>query len=87
MNPQPIGIILGDPNGIGPELIAKLMTSHLDPNQPLVIFGDQHLFEMGAKQAGVSADFLSASHVEYRPMDTITPSDVSLAEVTEVAGR
>ena len=87
MNPQPIGIIPGDPNGIGPELIAKLMTSHRDPNQPLVIFGDQHLFEMGAKQAGVSADFLSASHVEYRPMDTITPSDVSLAEVTEVAGR
>jgi 4-hydroxythreonine-4-phosphate dehydrogenase len=54
-----IGIIPGDPGGIGPELIAKLL------NQPetaekadILLIGDAHLFTLGQEQAG--ADFRCA---------------------------
>ena len=54
MKPK-VGLLLGDPTGIGPELVAKLLAGydvheHADP----VIIGDQRYFEMGQKIAGES---------------------------------
>lgn len=87
MNQNSVGVIVGDPNGIGPELIANLLHREADTDQSLVVFGDQHLFELGARQAGVTTDFLKASNIEYRPMDTIAPDQVTLSQVTQAAGQ
>lgn len=87
MNQNSVGVIVGDPNGIGPELIANLLHREANTDQSLVVFGDQHLFELGARQAGVATDFLKASNIEYRPMDTIAPGQVTLSQVTQVAGQ
>jgi len=87
MNQNSVGVIVGDPNGIGPELIANLLHREANTDQSLVVFGDQHLFELGARQAGVTTDFLKASNIEYRPMDSITPGQVTLSQVTQVAGQ
>lgn len=87
MSQGAVGVIVGDPNGIGPELIAKLLAREANTEQSLVVFGDRHLFEMGAKQAGVSSDFLEATNIDYRPMETIRPDQVTLSEMTTIAGR
>ena len=51
-----IGIIPGDPGGIGPELIAKLLHQpETAEKADILLIGDAHLFTLGQKQAG--ADF------------------------------
>ncbi|MGB0359063.1 MAG: 4-hydroxythreonine-4-phosphate dehydrogenase PdxA [Litorivicinaceae bacterium] len=87
MNQSSVGVIVGDPNGIGPELIAKLLKNEANTDQSLVVFGDRHLFELGAHQAGISTAFLDASNIDYRPMETIAPDQVTLSQVTEIAGQ
>ena len=52
MKPR-IGIIPGDPGGIGPELIAKLLADpEVCEKADILLIGDRHLFEMGQEQAG-----------------------------------
>ena len=50
-----LGLLLGDPNGIGPELCAKLL-SDLPQWESIrvVLLGDPELLETGKKIAGVS---------------------------------
>ena len=50
-----VGLLLGDPTGIGPELVAKLLAGYDVRQQadPIVI-GDRRVFEMGQKIAGAS---------------------------------
>ena len=51
MKPR-IGIIPGDPSGIGPELIAKLLSDEgVKEQADILLIGDTHLFEMGQSQA------------------------------------
>ena len=52
MKPR-IAIIHGEPAGIGPELIAKLLAQPdvLD-HAEIVLVGDRHVFELGQRQAG-----------------------------------
>ena len=54
MKPR-IGIIPGDPSGIGPELIAKLLSDESVTDQAdILLIGDTHLFGMGQRQADSS---------------------------------
>ena len=54
MKPK-VGLLLGDPTGIGPELTAKLLAGHdVHEHADLVVIGDRRVFEMGRKIAGVS---------------------------------
>ena len=56
MKPR-IGIIPGDPGGIGPELIAKLLSDEeVRDKADILLIGDRHLFELGQRQAGVEID-------------------------------
>ena len=49
-----IGVLLGDPTGIGPEITAKLLTqTELYDLAQIVIIGDKRIFEMGQQIAGV----------------------------------
>jgi 4-hydroxythreonine-4-phosphate dehydrogenase len=47
-----VGLLLGDPCGIGPELVAKLVADgHLDPDVATVVIGDPRLLARGAQHA------------------------------------
>ena len=97
MKPR-IGIIPGDPGGIGPELIAKLLSDEeVRGKADILLIGDRHLFEMGQRQAGVELEMTDcvARDVEWTDIaglalndrETIAPDDVRLAEVTIENGR
>ena len=90
-----IAIVPGDPSGIGPELIAKLINDEgvLDAANVLLV-GDSHLWQQGARQTELDvplttisedeiADQSGLSHLE---METITPDDIRVAEVTVAGG-
>jgi 4-hydroxythreonine-4-phosphate dehydrogenase len=88
-----IAIVPGDPSGIGPELIAKLLNQDgVQEAADIVLVGDSHLWRRGAEQADLNvpintvdavADQPGLSHLE---LDTIAPGDVKIAEVTVAGG-
>ena len=64
-NPR-IALILGDPCGIGPELVAKLMADRdTTEKADVAIIGDQNVFDEAVKIADV--------RVEYKPADDVSP--------------
>ena len=96
MKPK-IGIIPGDPGGIGPELIAKLLSKDETADKAdILLIGDGHLFARGMQQAGTSYDMRPCQPREgdwtdgtgYAHFDrqTIAQDDVSIAEVTYANG-
>ena len=97
MKPR-IGIIPGDPGGIGPEIIAKLLAADGVCDQAdILLIGDRHLFEMGQAQAGLeiemtdcdarTGDWTAIDGLALHDRETIAPDDVRLAEVTLANGR
>ena len=46
--PKPLGLTLGDPAGIGPEICAKMLAQADLPEYPLVL-GDPKVLEAGRK--------------------------------------
>ncbi|MEC8146099.1 MAG: 4-hydroxythreonine-4-phosphate dehydrogenase PdxA, partial [Pseudomonadota bacterium] len=101
MKPR-IGIIPGDPGGIGPELIAKLLADpQVHEKADILLIGDRHLFEMGQTQAnsetgteiamtGCDArknDWTSIAGLAIHERETIAAGDVRLAEVTHANGH
>jgi len=49
-----IAILLGDPSGIGPELVSKLLTEKITDNANVVIIGEKNILEGGNKISGSS---------------------------------
>ena len=97
MKPR-IGIIPGDPGGIGPELIAKLLSDEeVRGKADILLIGDRHLFEMGQRQAGGELEMtVCVAHdgswtdvpgLALHDRETIASDDVRLAEVTIENGR
>ena len=69
-----IGLMLGDVTGIGPELIAKLLSSPATREQAnVVVIGDARVFELGMRDAGLK--------VPYRKISNIDEADFNQAEV------
>lgn len=95
MKPK-IGIIPGDPSGIGPELIARLLTSEgVAEAADILLIGDAHVFQSGQSVADCSyemtpvdttADWTNAPDFALHAMETIAPEDVCVAEVTKAGG-
>lgn len=90
-----IAIIPGDPSGIGPELVAKLLHEKgVTDAANIVLVGDEHLWRRGAKQANLditlialSVDALdNQSGLSHLPLDTIDEQDVEIAKVTVAGG-
>lgn len=90
-----IAIIPGDPSGIGPELIARLL--HQDGVKDaahILLVGDDHIWRRGAEQAGLSLDLRRVEEataatqqgLNWLPMQTIAPDDVKIATVTAASG-
>jgi len=95
MSKPRIAIIPGDPSGIGPELIARLLNDEgVREAANIVLVGDSHLWQQGAQQAdlpvqltaiaeGDIGDQTGLSHLD---MGTINAEDVQVAEVTVAGG-
>ena len=70
MTPR-IGIIPGDPSGIGPELTAKLMAAEgIRETAEILLIGDRCVLEQGMRQAGVDHALVPVD-----PGDWHAPSD------------
>ncbi len=54
LNKINLGILLGDPSGIGPELISKLLNEEITAKANIVIIGEKNIFENGNKISGHS---------------------------------
>ena len=49
-----IAILLGDPSGIGPELVSKLLTEKITDSANVVVIGEKNILEDGNKISGSS---------------------------------
>lgn len=96
MKPR-IGIIPGDPAGIGPELIARLLSEPgVKEAADILLIGDAHVFEAGQAVAGKSFDMTPIASVDENwtdiaqfpllEMNTINADVIKVAEVTEQCG-
>ena len=47
-----IAVLLGDPSGIGPELISKLLSEEITNQANIVVIGEKNIFESGNKISG-----------------------------------
>lgn len=94
MSKPRIAIIPGDPSGIGPELIAKLINEpDVADTADILLVGDNHLWKRGAQQANLSVplntitntdgDWSGLAHLE---TETIAAEDVKIAETTVAGG-
>lgn len=97
MKPR-IGVVLGDPSGIGPELIAKLL-SDANPCEKadVLLIGDEWLLAQGQRVAGTAVDVLCVDAPEDadfsagRPVllrcETVTQDAVSVGQSSEAGGH
>jgi len=49
-----IALLLGDPSGIGPELVSKLLSEEITNNANIVVIGEKNILEAGNKISGIS---------------------------------
>ena len=92
-----IGIIPGDPNGVGPELVAKLLAElHGKTEADALVIGDDHVIADGARIAGVTLSLpqwttgdeaTADGGAAHLTLETIRPADVTPGQATEAAGR
>lgn len=94
MRPR-LAIVPGDPSGIGPELVAKLLVEKgVREAADIVLIGDRHLWQRGADQAGGSIELNTIAEDEianfeglvHLDLHTIKPEDVEVAQVTVAGG-
>ena len=98
MKPR-IAILHGDPAGIGPELVAKLIAEpDISKQADILLVGDRHIFELGQAQAKThwsvrnvdpddATSWWSGDEVPLYTTKTVSPGKVSLSEISEAAGH
>ena len=52
-----IGVLLGDPSGIGPELISKLLKEKITDKVNVVVIGEKNILNNGDKISGNNNNF------------------------------
>jgi len=93
-----IGVLLGDPTGVGPEITAKLLAQNaLHALANIVLIGDQRIFKMGQQVAKVDLPFPVVKRAEEVSFDcgapvvldfpTIAPEEVTYKKVNAKAGK
>ena len=97
MTKPKIGIIPGDPSGIGPELVAKLLNDEgVADAAKILLIGDRTVFEAGQRVArhafamipldATKADWTEVGQHPLHDMNTIDPGEISVAEVARASG-
>ena len=51
-----IAILLGDPSGIGPELVTRLLSEEITSNANIIVIGEKNVLENGTKISGKKVD-------------------------------
>ena len=76
---QPIiALTMGDPAGIGPEIVAKFIASHKKSDPKIVVFGDQKFLEDTARNLHLNLDHV---HIVARPQRDKFTDPVNLVPV------
>jgi len=97
-NKAVIGVLLGDPTGIGPEIAAEFLgCTEYYSLANIVIIGDQRIFKMGQQVIGKEFSFPVIQEINetafagHQPVvldyPTITPEDVTYKQVSAKAGK
>lgn len=74
-----IGLLAGDPSGIGPEVASKLLNMpDVREGAEVVLIGDPEVFRAGASIAGVSDGFIE----DLRLIESRLESEVPMARVS-----
>ena len=63
-----IALIIGDPSGIGPELVSKLLTERITKKANIVVIGEKNILESGNKISGISQNLNyvhSVNHINF----------------------
>ena len=93
-----IGVLLGDPNGVGPEIAVKMLAGLDDRSSTdVVVIGDIRLFRLAEETAGVSvpvsviksltdADW-SADAFPFLDVPSIDLADITPGQATEAGGK
>lgn len=98
MTKPKVGLLLGDPTGIGSELVAKLLAGFdVRDHADLVVIGDRRIFEMGQKIAGVSLSprvvsrvenvQFGAGEVQLLDFPGVSPDEFTLGKLSAKAGK
>ena len=89
-----VGLLLGDPCGVGPELVAKLLgDGDLSTDIETVVIGDPRVLAQGQEIAGVRLDLpvvASLDHGEGNRLlqgPPIDPADLTVGEAGGAAGK
>jgi 4-hydroxythreonine-4-phosphate dehydrogenase len=96
--PARLGLLLGDPTGIGPEVVAKVLTRpDAHEHAELVVIGDRRVLEMGQKVAGVNLAARVVTRVEEldpagRGLQVLdvpgpSPGEFTLGQLSAKAGK
>lgn len=91
---KPIALTMGDPSGIGPEIVMKLMA---EPglNTPALVIGDVGVLNRAAAQSNIALEARAITLSEFRPdasyvqvlAVTELPEDLPLGEVQAQSGQ
>ncbi len=93
-----IAIAMGDPAGISPELLARvLVEADIRPQAKFVIFGDARVLDMGGKVAGTNPDVIAVKPDAPIPagsgkpvlidLGNLDPAGVTLGKATLAGGQ
>lgn len=90
-----IGLFLGDPGGIGAELVCKILNdAKLRALADILVLGDEKLLRMGERTAGtdlrlktVDTPQRSQAKLAFLPVPSLQESDISVGQATEGGGR
>jgi 4-hydroxythreonine-4-phosphate dehydrogenase len=91
-HPPRVGLLLGDPAGIGPELVAKLLQD-LDPEVRTIVVGDPRVLARGMTIAGLDLTLPVVTSLDsdadpaLLPGPAIDPADAPIGEATAAAGH
>ena len=78
---RPIAISLGDPAGIGPEIVARALVER--PSANIVVFGDEGVLARAAKTAGVA----TPQSARVRAITNLGPDQVTPGKPNDASGR
>ncbi|HVN35832.1 MAG TPA: 4-hydroxythreonine-4-phosphate dehydrogenase PdxA [Casimicrobiaceae bacterium] len=93
-----VGVLLGDPSGIGPELVVKLLARADNVKRAnVVLLADPNVLALGEKAAGVALDVRRAAGIDALAFDAgratlvafdwIAPREIETGRATVASGR
>lgn len=101
MQPRPVvAVTLGDPSGIGPELVARLLARpETMQSANVVLVGDPWLWELGQRHAGVAVPVQEVKRFDevrtrpeqarpaFLPLNSVRPEEVTIAVAAASGGK